>query len=83
VKSCSRICLEKRETRLIAWSESATGPECRIEKENKKLGESQNPTQAHEGRFENQEENLKIWVGQNGTGQNLGGGCSRFKGATA
>ena len=58
------------------------GPECRIEKENRKLGESQNPTKAQEGRFKNQEENLKMWVGQTGTGQNLGG-RSRFKGATA
>ena len=79
-KSCSRICWEKRETRNQTYCVVRVCK--RIEKENLKLGESQNLIKAQEGRFENQEENLNMWVGQTGTGQNLGG-RSRFKGAAA
>jgi len=38
VKSCSRICWEKRETRLIAWSESASWTRMQNRKEESKTG---------------------------------------------
>jgi hypothetical protein len=79
VKRTSRFCSEKRETRPTPWSESASRSRMQNRKGESKTGRIEKsehgPTKA---KSRIKKENLKIWVGQTRTGQNLGG-CRRFR----